>query len=384
MRVFNDDDADARRRLISRLDEALADRHAALARAETVLHDANLADFRRALRDLFDAHPGLTSVRMDQYTQYIDDWVVLAAEHIGVNDRLIYLTSDLFYGLNEIDEDTPVDRPLATRGADDRMYQDVGGRWSEISESERRQIYNRHLRDDLGDAYDHVQAFYGLLTDLAETYGAHFFWDLFGGHASVRADRDALHVSEDVHEPEQPREPNLPRLHWIQDRLGPLTEAYLTSPEREGAAGLRAVYTDQIDRLTGSAVKARLAVEAHELRKAFPADATAPAFPPDRDFSVLVQWGRVTAVGFGAAAFDVRTGGAYGRGPARLMFERDVPAASVPPEAPGVAGPASSSVPDAVRRWLAVIDDVLTRYGADAMDPLVARSQQSAARKFTF
>lgn len=92
------EDEEMHRRLIRRIEADLAARRKAIAQTEQTLYQANLRDFRAAMMALFDAHPALDTVRIDQVSRYNDEFVQFGIEEIWVNGQYARAGSSIVGG----------------------------------------------------------------------------------------------------------------------------------------------------------------------------------------------------------------------------------------------------------------------------------------------
>lgn len=268
-------DADRYRRTIQRLEPRRRERIDAVARAERTLREANLRDFRAAMQALFEAHPALDTVRLDQISQYNDEFVSLDIRDLWVNGRHVRTEAGILDAYNRGAAPSPYSDsdwepyPLLVPSDDTDEMGYPNATPPGLTSAEALDALQRAQREKLGEVYDLALAALDALGDLAERYGAPFFWDLFGAAAAVRVDRESIQVTSDVWDPDAYRDRSRSQnLEWVRDRLGHTPEAYLTSPERGGAAGVRAAYTYEIERLERGLVDMRLRLAATEIRLA--------------------------------------------------------------------------------------------------------------------
>ena len=354
----------------------------AVERAGEALREANAEDFRRTMRDLFDRHPSLETVRLDQTTRYNDEFVQVEIDSAWVNGQYVRFSDGLIRGYDAghyapYDAGGAAPYPRLTFGSgqsdaygdeeEHPAYQETRGDANpyEMTDEERadwRARLDAALRDALGPTYDTARAVVEALAGLRDRYGAHFYWDLFGGRAAVEVDCDAIRITEDVSDPDAyPAEESRQGVRWVNFRLGHLTEPYLTSPERGGAAGLRAAYGMELERVEGALVSARLWYAAAQIRRR---ERVWPlSFTGDRD--------GVRSVGVGERTVPVwdrryRTGGP--RLVPALGVEPDHRAAVVDVEA--YAAPLRKALGDrlagAALDWIGAIGAVLEDYGDEA------------------
>ena len=362
------------RRLIERLEPQRRNRIEAVARAERTLREANLRDFRAAMQALFEAHPALDTVRLDQVSQYNDEFVDLDIRDLWVNGRHVRTEAGVLDGYNRGSAPSPYSESdwdayalLVPSDETDEMGYPTA-RPPEVSPAEDLKALVRAQREELGDVYKLAHAALGALRSLAERYGAPFFWDLFGAAAAVRVDRESIQVSSDVWDADAYRERSRSQnLEWVRDHLGHTPEAYLTSPERGGAAGVRAAYTHEIERIERALVSARLRLAASEIRLAHRGASVGRLSldtHADRVQSVAVGgevirvWDRSYWADATPLTLPVRgVEGDYARRPAATPEDCE---RALRREVPG-------AVADATLEWLRAIDAVRADYGLDVL-----------------
>ena len=358
-------EADRQRQTVRRLEAMLDARRDAVARAERTLHDANLVDFRTAMTALFEAHPALETVAIEQVSRYNDEFTQFGVEDVWVNGQHAVAEAAIVGGYDAGAAlsifDTGYDGfRFVHEGTDDYGYPKDG---SYVS----REALEAEALRRAGPAVDLAPAVRDALRELAERYGVHFFWDLFGPAVTVHVDRDSIRITDGNSDPDAySGRVDSQDLDWIASRLGPLTEPYLTSPERRGAAGLRAVYTREIAQIEGRLLRLRLYTSAKAVRSRH----RRVTYP----LTLVYQWGRLESVGVGGAEVPVwaRDWVAEAEPTVLPVLGARPLYANRPALTPEEAEAAlRRSVPtetaDAALEWIAAIDAVRRDYGTNIL-----------------
>ena len=226
---------------------------------------------------LFDAHPALDTVRIDQVSRYIDECVAVRHRRdLGQRSVRPCWKQHRGWIRRRIE---PVDlhlrlvrrRPLVSDRRDRRVRLPERGPGPESTGAARRRPPvgpGRCLGTCTTSRTPSVMRSGRWWSGSART---------FSGTCSAppppstsTATRSASRTRSTTTRPTRPARRRR-TWSWVRDRLGHVTEAYLTSPERAGSAGLRVAYTGEIVQLERlPPPTSRLRSEAESLRHQLP------------------------------------------------------------------------------------------------------------------